>query len=117
MRHLEVYAQHELEDAASRLNGARDIAISARHLAERRTNIGVRVEISQVENVERGGAELDVGALLNGGPLHQADVEEAVPVRIEVAAPAERAGRRRTDVRLGEIEIGQRLPALLEGRQ
>src|SRR5258706_13938838 len=98
----EIEAQHELEDAAARFGGSRDVAIRAGYLPERGADVAIlhgadaartRVaKVSHVEDVQRGGAELDVlRALSDPGALHEAHVVKAVPVRIDVAAPPERS--------------------------
>src|SRR6266571_7182021 len=101
---LEVYAEHELQDAAARFDGARDVAVSAGHLSEGGSHVGVRAavpEVGHVENVERRRAELHVDTLPDDGPLHHAGVEEAVPVLANGAAPAELAWLCGANVRLG----------------
>src|SRR6266536_4438029 len=107
---LEVYAEHELQDAAAGFDGARDVAVSAGHLAESRSGVGVRAavpEVGHVENIERGRAKLHVDALPDNGPLHHAGVEEAVPVLANGAAPAELAWRCGANVRLGLVQVGR----------
>src|SRR5215468_887380 len=89
----EIQSQHELQDAAARLDGTRDIAISAGHLPERRADVGISAtvaEVGHVENIERRRTELDVlRTFTDLGPLHDTHIVEPVPVLVEVSAPAE----------------------------
>src|ERR1041385_7891219 len=79
----EVKPQHELQNSSARLDRAADIAVRARHLAERTADIRIRAAVSEVghvENVQRGRAEFEIHALPDLRPLHDAGVEEAIPV-------------------------------------
>src|SRR5439155_6721018 len=116
---LTVYAEHELQDAAAGLDGAGDVAVSAGHLAESRSDVGIRAavaEVGHVENVERRRAELHIDAFPNDSPLYHAGVEEAVPVLANGAAPAELAWRCGTNIRLGLVQVGRSLAADIECR-
>src|SRR5665647_265722 len=124
---LEVHPQHELQNASAGFHGARDIAIGAGHLPEGRADVAIlhraggprtRVaEVGQVEDVQRAGAELDVDLFVDRGTLHHAGIEEAIPVRIEVTAPAELTGGGRSDVGRIRIELRGGEAARVERRQ
>src|ERR1035437_3053313 len=86
---LEVHPQHELQNASAGFDCAGDVPVGAADLPECRTDIVVvgaaraGAEVRHVENVERRGAELDVDLLVDGSTLHDAGIEEAIPVLVE----------------------------------